>query len=69
MPKPNHEAITQRRDRNETIAEIAKRMLSVDNLEPRGRDSLDFHEVFAPLLKDALAAAFDAGVTYAKEND
>lgn len=64
MPKVNHDAVQQRISRDSQIAEIAKSMLDVENLEPRGRDSLDFHEIFAPLLKDALAAAFDAGVQY-----
>ncbi len=46
---------------NETLAEIARRMLNVDTLETRKMDSLDFHDVAVWQLKKALEAAYRAG--------
>jgi hypothetical protein len=43
------------------VAEIAKEVLDIPTLEPRGRDGLDFHEVGVMGLRRALLAAFTAG--------
>lgn len=43
------------------IQKIAADHLSIDNLETRNSDSLDFHEVSVWGIKSALQAAFDAG--------
>ena len=44
-----------------TIQKIAADHLSIDTLETRTSDSLDFHEVSVWGIKAALQAAFDAG--------
>ena len=41
---------------------IAQKHLSIDTLETRHADSLDFHDTAVWCLKDALEAAFKAGV-------
>ena len=46
---------------NETIADIAKKVLSIETLETRKLDSLDFHDVAVWRLKKALEAAYRAG--------
>jgi hypothetical protein len=46
---------------NETLAEIAKKMLSIETLETRKMDSLDFHDVAVWQVKKALEAAYRAG--------
>jgi len=43
------------------IRKIAEDHLSIDTLETRNADSLDFHEVSVWNVKAALQAAFDAG--------
>ena len=43
------------------LEQIAKDHLSIDTLETRNSDSLDFHEVSVWHIKSALQAAFDAG--------
>lgn len=43
------------------LARIAADELGVDALEPRGRDSLDFHEVHIVGLAKALRRAYEAG--------
>ena len=43
------------------LAEIAKRVLRVDNLETRNSDRLDFHDLAAWQIREALAAAYEAG--------
>ncbi len=44
-----------------TVNEIAQRILGIDTLETRKRDSLDFHDVAVWSIKEALEAAFEAG--------
>jgi len=46
---------------NDLFTDIARRILSIDTLEPRNMDDLDFHEVAVQSLKKALQAAYDAG--------
>lgn len=44
------------------LLEIARRYFpSVETLETRNRDSLDFHDVSVRAMRDALAAAYAAG--------
>jgi hypothetical protein len=47
---------------NELFSRIAQTHLSIETLETRHRDSLDFHDVGVGCLYDALQAAFDAGL-------
>jgi hypothetical protein len=47
---------------NELFARIAQTHLHIETLETRHRDSLDFHDVGVWCVRDALQAAFDAGV-------
>ena len=46
---------------------IAQKHLSVETLKTRNADSLDFHDTAVWCLKDALEAAFKAGVEHAKK--
>jgi hypothetical protein len=41
---------------------IAREHLFIETLETRNRDSLDFHDVSVSTLKDALQAAYRAGL-------
>lgn len=41
---------------------IAQKHLGIDTLQTRHADSLDFHDTAVCCLKDALEAAFKAGV-------
>ena len=41
---------------------IAQKHRGIDTLQPRHADSLDFHDTAVWCLKDALEAAFKAGV-------
>ena len=41
---------------------IAQKHLGIETLETRSSDSLDFHDTAVWCLKDALEAAFKAGV-------
>jgi hypothetical protein len=41
---------------------IARKHLGIDTLQTRHADSLDFHDVAVWCLKDALEAAFKAGI-------
>ncbi len=43
-------------------AEIARRHLQIECLDSRNSDGLDFHEISIWSLRDALIAAFEAGV-------
>ena len=47
---------------NELFTRIAQTHLSIETLETRHRDSLDFHDVSVWGVKSALQAAFDAGL-------
>ena len=44
---------------------IAQKHLSIETLETRRSDRLDFHDTAVWCLKDALEAAFQAGVEHA----
>ncbi|MDP1826678.1 MAG: hypothetical protein Q8L48_25630 [Archangium sp.] len=52
---------------NETLAEIAKRVLNVETLAPRKMDSLDFHDISVWELRAALEAAYRAGAASVKK--
>jgi hypothetical protein len=49
------------------LAEIASKHLDIETLQTRKSDSLDFHEVAVWTLRDALEAAFNAGVEQARQ--
>ena len=55
MPKTTQYQIDQ------LLAEIAKKHLSLETLETRNSDGLDFHEVAVWAIKDALQEAYEAG--------
>ena len=44
------------------LTQIAQQHLGIETLETRKSDSLDFHDVAVWCLRDALEAAFNAGV-------
>ena len=44
------------------LTQIAQRILRIETLESRHRDSLDFREVSVLELRDALEAAYNAGI-------
>jgi len=44
------------------LTQIAQNKLGIETLESRKSDSLDFHDVAVWCLRDALEAAFNAGV-------
>lgn len=46
------------------LQKIAEDHLSIETLETRNADSLDFHEVSVWSIKVALKAAFNAGRTF-----
>jgi hypothetical protein len=43
------------------LAELARQHLHIETLETRNSDSLDFHDVAVWAVRDALAAAYEAG--------
>jgi hypothetical protein len=47
---------------------IAQTHLSIDTLETRHLDSLDFHDVGVWSVRDALQAAFEAGLAEGRRN-
>jgi hypothetical protein len=47
---------------NELFTRIAQTHLAIETLETRHRDSLDFHDVGVWCLRDALQAAYEAGI-------
>ena len=47
--------------RDDTINEIARRVLLLSTLETRGRDALDFHDLAVWAVREALGRAYDAG--------
>ncbi len=57
MPKANQQNIDQ------LLEEIAKKHLSLETLETRNSDSLDFHDVAVWSLKEALQEAYEAGLS------
>jgi hypothetical protein len=46
---------------DEVLRQIAASVLEIETLEVRGSDSLDFHEVNVAAVREALAAAYEAG--------
>jgi hypothetical protein len=56
MPKATQQQLDQ------LLTNIAQKHLNIETLETRKSDSLDFHDVAVWCLKDALAAAYDAGL-------
>lgn len=44
------------------LTRIAQQHLRIETLESRRRDSLDFHEISVLELRDALEAAYRAGI-------
>ena len=50
------------------LTRIAQTHLSIDTLETRHRDSLDFHDVGVWSVRDALQAAFEAGLAEGRRN-
>ena len=52
---------------NETLADIAKKVLSIETLETRKMDSLDFHDISVWELRAALEAAYRAGAASVKK--
>ena len=46
---------------DKTLEKIAKEILSIETLETRNSDSLDFYEVSVWGIKEALEAAYKAG--------
>jgi hypothetical protein len=49
------------------LTELAQRHLGIATLATRNSDSLDFHDVAVWCLRDALEAAFNAGVEQGRE--
>lgn len=49
----------------ETFERIARETLNIETLKTRSSDSLDFHEVAVWRLKEALEAAYQAGLSAA----
>ena len=49
-------------DLDQLLTQIASQHLGIDTLETRNSDSLDFHEVAVWTLREALQAAYLAGV-------
>lgn len=47
--------------RDQSVREIARRVLHVTTLEPRHSDAADFHDLAVWTLREALEAAYDAG--------
>ena len=53
---------------DDLFARIAQTHLSIDTLETRHLDSLDFHDVGVWCVRDALQAAFEAGLAEGRRN-
>ena len=49
------------------LTQIAREHLHIDTLKTRRADSLDFHDVAVWCVRDALEAAFNAGVAHAQK--
>jgi hypothetical protein len=54
---------------NPILGQIAREHLGISTLETRRSDALDFHEVSVWAVRNALAAAFDAGKQSASTAD
>lgn len=50
--------------REQIFSDIAKLKLRIPTLETRNSDRLDFHEVSVTSVREALEAAFNAGVEH-----
>ncbi len=61
MPKATQQSIDQ------LLIGIAKKHLSLETLETKKSDSLDFHDITVWAIKDALQEAYEAGLS-AKSN-
>jgi hypothetical protein len=55
------------RAREQIFADIAKLKLHISTLETRNSDRLDFHEVSVASVREALEAAFNAGVEHCQK--
>jgi hypothetical protein len=51
------------------LTQIAREHLSIETLETRRSDSLDFHDVAVWCVRSALEAAFNAGVEHATKSE
>lgn len=51
----------------EVLAKVANREMGVWTFEPRGRDGLDFYEVYVDAVKRALVQAFEFGFAQGQE--
>lgn len=49
------------------LTQIAQDKLGIETLETRKSDSLDFHDVAVWCLREALEAAFNAGVEHGRK--
>ena len=49
------------------LTQIAQQHLGIETLQTRRSDSLDFHDVAVWCLRDALEAAFNAGVEQSRK--
>jgi hypothetical protein len=56
MPKAKQQQL------DELLTDIAKKHLNIETLETRNSDSLDFHDMAVWCIKDALQAAYEAGL-------
>ncbi len=56
----------KKQTKGKILETIAQNTLRIETLETRMSDSLDFHEVSVWELKEALAAAYEAGKKAAK---
>ncbi len=51
---------------SKVVDEIARRLLGIETLETQSSDSLDFHDLAVWQAREALQAAYDAGVADAR---
>jgi len=56
-------------DQDALFTQIAQQYLDIETLKTRRMDALDFHDCAVWSIKDALQAAYDAGVKAASEGD
>ncbi|KWN80917.1 DUF6900 domain-containing protein [Burkholderia ubonensis] len=55
-----------RRELDVLLTAIARKHLQLDTLQTRYSDRLDFHDCAVWVIRDALQAAFDAGVAHGR---
>ena len=53
---------------DQLLARIAQEHLFIETLETRNHDRLDFHDVGVWCVRDALQAAYDAGLAEGRRN-